>query len=140
MFDIPLNFTIITLSAIGMVVLSAIWYYLIFKKACNTGSEQDAMQPVNKIIIAFLIMAVCSFIMMFMLANSIIFMSYYLDISGISTGLITGFGAWLGFIAPSTMAKVIWGSRSWKLWLIDNGFYLISLLGAGAALATWPMQ
>jgi hypothetical protein len=50
---------------------------------------------------------------------------------------MSGFFNWIGFIAPVTLGTVLWGGKSWKLWLIDNGFYLIDLLIMGMILAVW---
>lgn len=56
-------------------------------------------------------------------------------ISTVSEGLKWGFYFWLGFIATSHFSGVIWAKKSLKSYLIDAGFYLVSLLMIGAVLA-----
>jgi hypothetical protein len=48
-----------------------------------------------------------------------------------------GFFSWFGFIAPITLTNVIYERRPWKLWLLDNGFWLVSLLVMGTILSVW---
>ena len=51
---------------------------------------------------------------------------------------MAGFFGWLGFIAPVTLTNVIYEKRSqWKLWILDNAFWLISLLVMGIILSVW---
>jgi hypothetical protein len=52
-------------------------------------------------------------------------------------GLMGGFFGWLGFIAPVTLTNVMYEKRPWKLWLLDNSFWLISLLVMGVILSVW---
>ena len=52
-------------------------------------------------------------------------------------GALVGFWAWLGFVAPATLANNMFGGKNIKLWLIDAGYYLVSLLIFGAVLAAW---
>lgn len=48
-----------------------------------------------------------------------------------------GFLAWLGFCATTSSGSVTWEGKSWKWWLITNGYQLVLLLAMGAILATW---
>jgi len=78
-----------------------------------------------------------SFLLSYVLDHAIIFGGAYLKMSGISGGLMWGFFNWLGFIAPVTLTTKIYENKPWGLWLLDNAFWLISLLVMGAILSTW---
>jgi hypothetical protein len=65
----------------------------------------------------------------------LVFGSTYQNISGIEAGLSAGFWNWLGFVAPVTLGKVLWEGKPWKLWFLDSGNYLLTLLGMGVILS-----
>lgn len=85
----------------------------------------------------YLMAFIGSLVMALVLGYFLVFTSYYLDITGISAGMQTGFFAWLGFVAPVTLGAVLWEGRPWKLWFLMNGYYLVALLIMGSILAAW---
>ncbi|MBI3341789.1 DUF1761 domain-containing protein, partial [Candidatus Curtissbacteria bacterium] len=52
-------------------------------------------------------------------------------------GAMVGFWIWLGFIATTTLSSVLWERKSWNLYLLNNGYYLVLLLINGALLTVW---
>jgi hypothetical protein len=50
---------------------------------------------------------------------------------------MAGFFNWIGFFAPVTMYGVLYEKRPWKLWFMDNAYWLISLIIMGIILACW---
>lgn len=78
-----------------------------------------------------------SVVMSFVLLHSIVFGNEYLKISDLAGGMMGGCFSWLGFIAPVTATNVAYEKRPWKLWLLDNAFWLVSLLVMGAILSIW---
>jgi hypothetical protein len=84
------------------------------------------------------IAALGSLAMSYVLAHALVFAGSYLAVSGISAGLMAGFWNWLGFIAPVTLGSVLWEGKPWRLWLLNNGYQLTSLLAMGVILALWP--
>lgn len=78
-----------------------------------------------------------SLVMAYVLAHSIVFGSSYLGVYGAMAGAICAFWSWLGFIAPITLHSVIWEGKSWRLWLLNNGYNLVSLVLIGIVLASW---
>ena len=86
---------------------------------------------------SYILTIIGSLIMATVLAHALIFASEYLKMYGIAAGLMSGFFNWLGFIAPVTLGVVLWEGKSWKLWFIENGYWLINLLVMGVILAMW---
>ncbi|MFH1408598.1 MAG: DUF1761 domain-containing protein [Nanoarchaeota archaeon] len=72
-------------------------------------------------------------IMAFVLAQVIGFAA----IQSIASGAFLGFFMWLGFIATTGMATVIFAHKPIKLYLLDNGYWFVSLIIMGAILAVW---
>lgn len=59
---------------------------------------------------------------------------------GINTsfeGMALGFLIWLGFVVTTHFSGVIWAKKPFKVYLIDTGFQLVSLLIMGAILGFW---
>ena len=52
-------------------------------------------------------------------------------------GLAVGFSIWLGFVAAVTISTVTYERKPFELFLLKNGYLLLSLLAMGAILAVW---
>lgn len=52
-------------------------------------------------------------------------------------GIETGFLVWLGFVATFALDRVLFEKRPFKLYLINSGYYLVSLMLMGALLDLW---
>jgi hypothetical protein len=66
-----------------------------------------------------------------------VFGNAYFKISGVTGGLMGGFFGWFGYIAPVTLSTKLYEKKPWGLWILDNGFWLISLLVMGIILSVW---
>jgi len=51
--------------------------------------------------------------------------------------MAVGFFNWLGFVAVVTIGTVTYLRKPFQLFLIQNGYLLLSLLAMGAILAVW---
>ena len=78
-----------------------------------------------------------SFIMSYVLWHSILFGNAYVKMSGPAGGLMGGFFGWLGYIVPVTLMTKLYEKKPWGLWMLDNAFWLISLLVMGVILSSW---
>ncbi len=52
-------------------------------------------------------------------------------------GAQTGFWLWLGFVATTLFISVNYSMKPISLWLIDSGYWLISMVIGGVLLAVW---
>ena len=52
-------------------------------------------------------------------------------------GIETGFLVWLGFVATFALDRVLFEKRPFKLYLINSGYYLVSLMLMSALLGLW---
>jgi hypothetical protein len=132
--QVPVNYLAVLVAAIASYVIASIWYGVVFRKLWMQLTNISEMKPTpNSIIIVF----VGTLLMSYVLDHSIAFGNAYMHTSGLASGLQGGFFNWLGFIAPLTVTGVVYEKRSWKLWALDNGFWLLSLLVMGAILSSW---
>lgn len=138
---VPLNYVAIAAAAVANMILGSLWYGPLFGKTWMklSGISMGHMNAEMKkqITISYTIMAIGSVVMAFVMAHSMVFAMSYLEITGVSAGVQGGFWNWLGFVAPVTVGTVIWEGKPWKLWFINAGFYLVSLIVMGIILALW---
>ena len=138
---VPINYLAVVGAAVANMVIGFLWYGPVFGKLWMTlsGMTQGELEGAKakgmtkNYVIAF----IGSLVMSYVLAHALVFASAYFAVSGVSAGLTAGFWNWLGFIAPVTLGVVLWEGKTWKLYLLTNAYYLVSLLAMGVILALW---
>ena len=55
----------------------------------------------------------------------------------LSSGAMTGFLLWLGFVAPTNLVNKLFAGHGLKVWAIEAGNHLVNLLLFGAILGAW---
>jgi hypothetical protein len=138
---IPINYVAVLVAGAANFVLGFLWFGPIFGKIWISlmGITQKQIDEAKKKSMAgqLAISFIASVVTAFVLEHSIIFASDYLGIYGVAAGLQGGFWNWLGFVVPVTLSSVLWEGKSWKLWILTSGYYLVGLLIMGVILATW---
>ena len=139
---VPINYVAVLAAAVVSMVVGYVWYGPLFGKTWmkEMGMKQQQMTDAMKkqMMNSYTLMFVGSLFMSWVLAHAIVFSAAYLHMSGLSEGLMTGFFNWLGFVGPVTLGSVLWEKKSWKMWSINNGYYVVTLMAMGAVLALWP--
>jgi hypothetical protein len=134
MQEIPINWWAVLVAAIVRMAIGALWYSpLLFGPrwmALTNCTEADMKARMPRLLVFDFI---TSLIMAFVLLHAV----YYAGARTLATGAAVGFFNWLGFIATVTFGLTIYEKRAWPLFLIANGFQLVSLLVMGAILAAW---
>ena len=138
---VPVNYLAVLACAVLSMIIGSIWYGPLFGKPWMKlmGMTKESMKGFKSSDMARLygIQLLGSLVMAFVLSHTIVFAMSYLDTSGVSAGLQTGFWNWLGFVAPVTLTSVLWEGKSWNLWLLNNAYYLVLLSSMGIVLALW---
>lgn len=133
----PMNMVGVLGAAAAKVVIAAVWYSpLLFVKSTvklSGISEAKMRQGMAKSIV---IDAIGCFLTSFVLVHAI----YYAGAQALPMALGCGFVNWLGFVAVSQMGMVLFEKRSFKLFAIHAGFWLVSLLVMSAILTTWGLN
>jgi len=136
---VEINYLAILASAVIYMALGFLWYGPFFGKPWMklvgmnpkdmTKEQKAAMGKTYAIsFIGALIMAyVLAYFIRFTLATTI------------EAGVITGFWAWLGFVATTGANEFLFAvkPKPWTLYLINQGYILVSLLIVGGLLAVW---
>jgi hypothetical protein len=133
-----INYPAVVVSAIAYWVLGALWYSpLLFARPFIalkgwTPAEVAALQAAGagkEIAAAFVGALVLAYVL-----------AHFVKFTGAETvrdGLQTGFWLWLGFVVTTNLETVLFEARPLGLYLINNGYHLVGLLGMGALLAVW---
>ena len=132
--DIHINYLAVIIAAIANYVIATIWYAALFRNVWKKLSGVTDMKPSA---LTMALSLVGSFVLSFVLYHSIVFGNAYFKIVGIKGGLMGGIFGWLGYIAPVTLTAKLYERKRWGLWLLDNAFWLISLLIMGVILSKW---
>ena len=138
---VPVNYLAVLAAAVLAMGIGAVWYGPLFGKKWQEllGMTKEKVEQARAKGVAksYVLMFVGSLLMSYVLDHALIFASAYLKASGVGAGVEVGIFNWLGFIAPVTLGVVLWEGKSWKLWLINNGYYLVTLVLMGILLALW---
>lgn len=144
---VPINYLAIVVTVVVLIALGSVWFGPLFGKAYmkEVGVTPEEVEKFKndpaakkKMMKSYLFMALGSVVMVFMLSCSIVFVSSYLHLSGMTAGAKTAVISWLGFVLPVSMGGVLWENKTWKWWGITAGYYLVALLVAGCILSVWP--
>ncbi len=134
MREIPIHFFAILAAAVAKMVIGALWYSpALFLKSWFKLSGITEQQMKEGMAKALAVEFVGSLLMAFVLVHAI----RYAEATTVPQGMAVGFFNWLGFVAVVTIGNVTYQRKPFKLFLLINGYLLISLLVMGAILAVW---
>jgi hypothetical protein len=133
-----INYPAVFVAALAYWLLGALWYSsLLFERSFIvlkgwTPEEVASIQAAGvgkEVAIAF----ISSLLLAYVLAHFVRFTGA----ETIRTGLLTGFWLWLGFVVTTNLETVVFEHRPLGLYLINNGYHLVGIVGMGALLAVW---
>ncbi|MEK7570392.1 MAG: DUF1761 domain-containing protein [Patescibacteria group bacterium] len=128
------NLLHVLVAGVVAMVLGGLWYSpVLFAKTWAKLANINEEAAKKEAPMAYLKMFVTALISAYVLA-------VFVGFAGAATfgeGAMIGLWLWLGFIFTVTMSSVIFEKRSWKLWLINNGYQLVLMLISGGLLAAW---
>jgi hypothetical protein len=125
----------ILVAAVIQWILGALWYSpILFAKPWMAllGITPDPGKR-KSMVFGMISSFIGSIILSFVLWHSIM----WSGAESWATGAFIGFLNWLGFIAAPSFAQGIYESRPVKLFLINTGYWLVSMLITGGILAAW---
>lgn len=136
-----INHAAVLAAAFAYWALGALWYSpLLFADSFVslmrwTPAEVAALEAAgagSEIAVAF----ATSLLLAYALAHFIKFTGA----ESVGTGMLTAFWLWLGFVATTNLNTVLFENRPLGLYLINGGYHLAGMLGAGALLAVWKKR
>ena len=136
--DIAVNYLAVVAAAVASMAIGAAWYSpLLFGKEWMrlSGMSPEFIEGVKakgtwKM---YGVGFIGALVMAFVLAHLV----FLMEATTLNDALDLGFWLWLGFIAPVQLGVVLWEGKSWKLYLINTSYYLVSLPAMASILALW---
>lgn len=129
---IQVNYVAVVLSAIFAMVVGYIWYGPLFGQTWMklVGISKESLKK-KKMLTPYGVMFAGALVEAYILSIFIHYSGAYTIINGAKTGL----WAWLGFVAPVMLGNYMFSKKPLKLFKIDAGYGLVSLLLMGATIA-----
>ena len=137
MIQPTINYLAVVVAAIATFVLGFLWHGPLFGKLWLqwSGFTQKQIDESKKkgmcktMVVAFL----TTLVMAYVLAHFV----DYLEATTVTAGMTTGFWLWLGFVGTVQLNSVLWEQKPFKLYALNTGYQLVSLLMMGTILAVW---
>lgn len=136
--NIEVNFLSVLIAAVAAMAVGFVWYspFLFAKPWMKLmGYTAESMKSKQKemgktYLISFALTLLTTYVLYHVMVMSMNFFHY----DSFSTGLTSAFWMWLGFIMPVQMTNVLFGKEVWKLFFINTGYQLASVLSMGVVL------
>ena len=132
--DVTINYWAVLVAALINMAVGALWYSpMFFGKPWSKliGRKMEDMK--SQAGPGYAIAGVGALVESWILVHFVI----YANSNTALKGAETGFWLWLAFVAVTMAVGTVFAGRSWKLWKIDAGYFLVVLLLQGAVLAVW---
>jgi hypothetical protein len=132
--EFPIKYVALLVAAIARTVIGAVWYSpALFGAPWMALVQCSEAEMKRRMPRALPLDLVGNFIMAFVLVHAV----HYAGAATLGQGAAVGFFNWIGFVAVATFFSVTFEGRPFKLFAINNGFQLLSLLVMGGIVAVW---
>lgn len=136
MFDsVTVNWTAVLIVGVVNMVLGWLWYSpALFGKVwmAEMGKKGDMKPEASKMLAMFVLALLIGWLM-----------TYFVGWSGadtFATGLELGIWAALAFRILPSASGTFAANGSWKIWTVNNGYWLVALAIMGGILAAMPAK
>ncbi|MEK9178617.1 MAG: DUF1761 domain-containing protein [Patescibacteria group bacterium] len=136
--NIEVNYIAVLVASIAGMVVGFVWYHpsVLGKPWMRlSGRTKESLEKEKKDMpkvygISYLLALVTAYVLFHVMTLSLNFFNY----APLMTGLTSAFWMWLGFIMPVQLTGHLFGDKNWKLFGINTGYQLVSLLIMGLVL------
>jgi hypothetical protein len=140
--ELKINMLAILVAVVVNFFLGYLWFTPLFGKIWGKEMGYDPnMKPDPKVFVKGLIfMVIGNFLFAWVLAHNIaawMFVPGIKEMSPLSNALMSAIFTWLGFYFPGQLGATVWENKSWKLFFINSGYSLVSLLVVALILTHW---
>jgi hypothetical protein len=133
MTSVDVNWWAVIAAAVVNMAVGAAWYSpQLFGKqwAKVLGKKMDDMGDAN---IGYAVTTIGALVQAWIFVHFI----RYAGALTFARGAMIGFWLWLAFVAMVMATNIVFEGRSWKLWQINAGYFLVVLVINGGLLAAW---
>ena len=140
--ELKINMVAVLVAVVVNFVLGFIWYTPLFGKIWGKEMGYDPeLKPEKYVMLkgmAFMIIGNLLFAVV--LAHNIAawqFVPGIKEMGPLHNALTAAIFTWLGFYLPGQLGATVWEKNSWKLFAINTGYHLASLLVVAFILTYW---
>lgn len=136
-FFTPVHYVAVLIAALSSMVVGFLWYSpLLFAKPWMklSGLDEKSMNAAKK---NMPMTYTASFFMSLVMAYVTAILINSLLVSTLQEGLMLALLVWLGFVATTMVTGVLFQRVPWKLFFINSGYQLVSMLVVSAILTIW---
>ena len=140
--ELNINFLAVAVCVLLSFILGFVWYAALFIKPWTKEMGYDPnMRPDKKQMMkGMMVSVVGNFLFVWMLAFYLAGWKYFPnsdEMGTMSFAINSALSVWLGFFVPVHLSKIVWERHSWRLFFINSGFNLVSVILVALILAYW---
>lgn len=142
--ELKVNMAAILVAVVVNFFLGFLWFTVLFGKmwAKEMGYDPDVKPDNSNQIMAkgMIFMVIGNFFFAWVFAHNIaawMFVPGMKEMGHLSNAIMSAIFTWLGFYFPGHLSATVWERKSWKLFFINTGYSLVSLLVVAAILVCW---
>ncbi len=136
--EVQVNYFEVLLAAGVSMALGFLWYssavlgkqWMKEKGFSHESLKKEQKEMGKWYMFSFVLALISAYVLSHVMSLSDNFFHYPM----LQTGLTTAFWMWLGFAMPVQLTATIFGNKNWKLFGIDTGYQLVSLLAMGVVI------
>lgn len=137
--ELQINFLAIIISVVATFILGFIWYTPLFGKVWGKEMGYDPNEKPDKGVMfkGMAFMVIGNFLLAWVFAHNIAAWSFVPgmdEMSKAASAMNSAIFTWLGFYLPGELGSTVWEKKSWKLFFINTGYHLATLLVAAFIL------
>jgi hypothetical protein len=137
--EFQINYVAVLVAVVANFFLGFLWYTPLFGKAWakEMGFDMSVKATGGQMAKGLIFMVIGNFFMAYVFAHNIEAWSFVPDMDQMSANikiLNAAVFTWLGFYVPIDLSRVAWEKSSWKLFFINTGYHLATLLVAATIL------
>ncbi|HYE22261.1 MAG TPA: DUF1761 domain-containing protein [Verrucomicrobiae bacterium] len=137
--DFSPNIWAVVAAAVSNMILGFLWYGTLFRKPWSQEMGMDKLTPQQQeqmkkgMGLSYLLAFIGALLTAYVFAHVL----NAFESNSINMAVQGAFWTWLGFIVPVKYGDKLWGGKSHKLFVIEAGYFLVSLILMGIILQQW---
>jgi len=140
--ELQINMLAVLVAVIANFVLGFIWYTPLFGKvwAKEMGHAPNEKPDKSAMFKGMAFMIIGNFLLAYVLSHNIaawLFVPGIKEMGAFTNAFNTAIFTWLGFYLPGQLGATVWEKNSWKLFAINTGYHLASLLVVAFVITYW---
>jgi len=140
--ELKINIVAILVAVVVNFILGSLWYMPLFGKLWGKemGYDINVKPAKSEMMKGMAFMVIGNFLFAFVFAHNIAAWQFVPGIKEMGTvvnAVMAAIFTWVGFYVPGNLTATVWEKKSWKLFAINAGYQLASLLVVSFILTYW---